>query len=238
MSKKHHNRGKPATPSAPPASVAGKPRTALFVAAILAIVVGVGGIAWIAFSPKAVTRTDAELAALQRTHAATLGNPGAPVHIVEFLDPACETCAQFFPLVKGLMKDHQGYIRLSVRLVPFHRNSDIAVKALEAAKAQGKFWDVLERLFATQSTWVIGHQVDADKLWAVLRSLDLDVPRLEADMASPAVQQSLATDMADARALKVTATPEYFVNGRGLPEFGWEPLRALVGDELKKTKRS
>lgn len=237
MSKKNRNRGKSAAPSTPSAPVASKRRTALFAAAVLAIVVGLSGVAWIAVSPKVVERTDTEMAALQRTHAATLGNPGAPVHIVEFLDPACETCAQFFPLVKGLMKDHQGYIRLSARLVPFHRNSDIAVKALEAAKLQGKFWDVLERLFATQSRWVIGHQVDADKLWAELRRLDLDVPRLEADMASPAVLQSLATDMADARALKVTATPEYFVNGRGLPEFGYEPLRALVDDEVKKAKR-
>ncbi|MFO1302135.1 MAG: thioredoxin domain-containing protein [Burkholderiales bacterium] len=237
MSKKNRNHGKSAAPSTAPAPAAAKPRTALFVMAVLAIVIGLGGVAWIALSPKATPRTGTELAALQRPHAATLGNPGAPVHIVEFLDPACETCAQFFPLVKGLMKDHQGYIRLSVRLVPFHRNSDIAVKALEASKLQGKFWDVLERLFATQSKWVVGHQVDADKLWAELRRLDLDVARLEADMASPAVQQSLATDMADAKALKVTATPEYFVNGRGLPEFGYEPLRALVDDEVRKAKR-
>ena len=237
MSKKNRNRGSN-TSSAPSGPAAPRSRTALFFVAALAIAIGLGGMTWIAFSSKATSRTDVELAALQRTHAATLGNPGAPVHIVEFLDPACETCAQFFPLVKGLMKDHQGYIRLSVRLVPFHRNSDIAVKALEAAKAQGKFWDMLERLLATQSTWVIGHTVDADKLWTVLRSLDLDVARLQADMASPAVQQSMAADMADARILKVTATPEYFVNGRGLPDFGYEQLRALVEDEVRKAKRS
>ena len=238
MSKKHRNSGKSTTPATASASASSASRTVLLVAAILAVVVGVAGVAWIALSPKAVARTDAEVAALQRTHAATLGNPGAPVHIVEFLDPACETCAQFFSLVKGLMKDHQGYIRLSVRLVPFHRNSDIAVKALEAAKLQGKFWDVLERLLATQTMWVTGHQVDVDKLWVQLRSLDLDVARLEADMASPAVQQSMAADMADARILKVTATPEYFVNGRGLPDFGYDQLRALVEDEVRKAKRS
>ncbi len=43
--------------------------------------------------------------------------------------------------------------------------------------------------------------------------------------------------MQDAKTLKVTATPEYFVNGRGLPEFGYDQLRKLVDDELKKSKR-
>ena len=235
MSKKHRNRAQPATTPQPAAP---QSRTGLYVAAAIAVLVVVAALVWLAASPKAPSRTDVELAAaLQRPHAASLGNAGAPVHIVEFLDPACETCAQFFPLVKGMMKDHPGDIRLSVRLVPFHRNADVAAKALEAAKLQGKFWEVLERLFATQRKWTIEHQVDPDKVLAELRMLDLDIPRLEADMASPGVLQNLATDVQDAKTLKVTATPEYFVNGRGLPEFGYDQLRRLVDDELKKGKR-
>lgn len=175
--------------------------------------------------------------ALERPVAATLGDPNAPVHIVEFMDPACSTCAAFLPLVKGMMKDNQGAIRLSVRLVPFHRNSDIAVKALEASKLQGKFWSVLERLFATQSKWVIAHQVDPDKLWAELRAVDLDFVRLQADMESPTVLQNMATDIRDSKIMKVVATPEYFVNGRGLPQFGYDQLRTLVGNEISKVKR-
>ena len=41
--------------------------------------------------------------ALTRLHSPTLGNADAKVHIVEFLDPACGTCAQFSPFVKDLM---------------------------------------------------------------------------------------------------------------------------------------
>ena len=72
---------------------------------------------------------------------------------------------------------------------------------------------------------------------AMVRSLNLDFAKLEADMQSPAVLQNVATDMQDAKTLKVKATPEYFVNGRGLPEFGYEQLVALVNDELKRAKR-
>jgi hypothetical protein len=44
----------------------------------------------------------------------------------------------------------------------------------------------------------------------------------------------MGRDRDDAMTLKVTATPEYFVNGRPLPEFGYEPLLALVREELER----
>jgi protein-disulfide isomerase len=232
--KRSRNRTQPAVP--PP--VATSSRTGRYVAAGVLVLLALAMAVWWMASPKNAERTEVDLAAaLNRPHAATMGNADAPVQIVEFLDPACETCAQFFPLVKGLMRDHPGDIRLSVRLVPFHKGSDVAVRALEAAKLQGKFWDLLERLFATQRQWVNGHTVDPERVMAMVRSSNLDFAKLEADMQSPALLQNVATDVQDARSLKVTATPEYFVNGRGLPKFGYEQLVALVNDELKRAKR-
>ena len=64
------------------------------------------------------------LAALASSHSPTLGDPGAKVHIVEFLDPACETCAVFFPMVKQWMNEAPDELRLSVRHVAFHSGSD------------------------------------------------------------------------------------------------------------------
>ncbi len=193
---------------------------------------------WFVMAPKAgAGRSDAELAALQRPHATVFGNPEAKVSIVEFMDPACDTCRQFYPLVKGLMSDNRGRIKLSMRLVAFHRGADIAVKALEASKLQGKFEMVLDRLLATQPKWVVQHTVDANALWAQLQSLDLDVARLKVDMELPAVLNNVSLDAQDARTLKVTQTPEYFVNGRGLPEFGYDYLRQLVMDEIAKNYR-
>ena len=46
----------------------------------------------------------ARAAALASEHAPTIGAPYAPVHIVEFLDPACETCAAFYPMVQQWLK--------------------------------------------------------------------------------------------------------------------------------------
>jgi len=57
--------------------------------------------------------------------------------------------------------------------------------------------------------------------------------RLRADMMAPEVARVIAQDVADARTLNVTKTPEYFVNGRPLPSFGFEQLTALINEELR-----
>ncbi|MGL6223918.1 MAG: DsbA family protein [Steroidobacteraceae bacterium] len=59
--------------------------------------------------------------------------------------------------------------------------------------------------------------------------------RLQADMNSPAVTERVERDRADARTLKVTATPEYFVNGKPMPSFGEQQLRDLVAGALAES---
>jgi protein-disulfide isomerase len=166
-----------------------------------------------------------------------MGPTDAKVHIVEFLDPACETCAAFFPLVKAIMAEHKGKVRLSVRHLAFHKNSDFVVRALEASRKQGKYWETLGGLFAAQSTWAVNHVVQPPQVLAVLGKLGLDMPRLQTDMAAPAIGQLIAQDLADAKALKVAQTPEYFVNGKRLDKFGEEQLRNLVRDQVKAAYR-
>jgi len=226
-----------------PAAAAARP-TGQSVKARYVVLAAVGGVlvfvafAWLVLAPKAgAPRSEAEIAALQRPHAPTVGNPEAKVTIVEFLDPACGTCREFYPLVKGLISDNAGKVKLSIRMVAFHPNSDIAVKALEAAKQQGKFWLVLDRLLASQPRWVTNHRVDPDAVWAQLQAIDLDLGKLKTDMESPEVARNIALDAQDSKLLKVVATPEYFVNGRGLPDFGYDQLRQLVRGEIAAVYR-
>ena len=60
--------------------------------------------------------------------------------------------------------------------------------------------------------------------------------QLAIDLTAPDLKQAIAQDINDANTLGVAQTPEYFVNGRPLPSFGFEQLRQLVGDELVKTR--
>jgi protein-disulfide isomerase len=172
-------------------------------------------------------------AALASAQAPAYGRSDAKVHIVEFLDPACETCAAFYPQVKKLIAEHPGRIRLSVRHVAFHQGSELAVRVLEAARAQDKYWETLEALLANQERWVVHHAVQPEQVWPSLAAAGLDLDRIRAEMHGEAISRRIAQDAADARALNVTKTPEYFVNGRPLPRFGWEPLVGLVGEELR-----
>src|SRR6185369_6317970 len=170
--------------------------------------------------------------ALNRFHAPAIGKADASVHIVEFFDPACGTCAAFYPLVKKLMAAHPDEIRLTLRYAPFHPGSDEVVKALEASRKQGKFWQALESLLAAQPAWVQNHRAHPDLIWPYLAQAGLDTQTLKSDMQSPDVARLIAQDLADATTLNVAQTPEYFVNGRPLPSFGFEQLRTLVEEEL------
>lgn len=170
--------------------------------------------------------------ALVRAHSPSFGNADAPVHIVEFFDPACGTCRDFYPMVKNLMAQHPGKIRLSVRYAPFHPGSDQVVKVLEAARKQGQFRQALEALFASQSMWVQNHVAQVDYIWSPLSGLGMDMERLKNDMNSAEVAQVIQQDLADAKTMNVTMTPEFFVNGKPLPNFGFDELKALVGDAL------
>ncbi len=173
-------------------------------------------------------------AALASEGAPTLGDPNAKVHLVEFLDPACGTCALFFPMVKQWMSQVPGQIRLSVRHIAFHEGAEHAVKALEASRRQDMYWEALEALLASQREWVDNHVVQPDKIGPILEGVGLDLDKLQADMNSMAVLQRIERDKQDAILLKVSKTPEYYVNGRPLPSFGPQQLAALVREELEK----
>lgn len=175
--------------------------------------------------------------ALVRFHSPTTGNADAPVHIVEFLDPACETCAAFYPFIKDIMAANPGKIRLSVRYAPFHQGSDEVVKVLEAARKQGKYWQALEALLASQAGWTQHHTARVDLMWQHLEGIGLDLERLKSDMQSPEIARVIQQDLADVKTLNVTKTPEFFVNGRPLPSFGDRELLTLVQEELAKTAK-
>jgi protein-disulfide isomerase len=170
--------------------------------------------------------------ALIRSHSPSLGKVDAPVVIVEFFDPACGTCSTFYPMVKQLLAQHPGQIRLVMRYAPFHKGSDKVVTILEAARRQGKFWPTLEAMLGSQADWVSNHTANVDLVWPLLNPVGLNMEQLAIDMTAPNLTQVIAQDLSDANTLGVTQTPEYFVNGKPLPTFGFEQLKQLVDAEL------
>jgi protein-disulfide isomerase len=174
-----------------------------------------------------------QAATFVRPHSPVLGAEDARVFIVEFTDPACETCAAFSPIVKRHLATYPEKIKLVIRYAPFHEGSSGAVRVLEAAKMQGRFWETLDLLYRAQSVWTQHHQVFLDRVWPLLPQAGLDVGRLEMDMVDPRVTAVIEQDLADAQTLGVRKTPGFFVNGKPLEPFGAQPLAALIESEVR-----
>lgn len=181
-----------------------------------------------------ITEVASDPSIMKRYYSPTMGPANAKVTIVEFFDPACETCRKFHPYVKQLMKSNPGRVNLVMRYAPFHQGSDYVVKMLEAAKLQGKFWETLEAAYEAQPMWAQHGNPRPQSLWNYLGGVGLDIEKAEKDMQSPMFEKRIAQELADAKALQVTKTPSFFVNGKPLTRFGYQELKALVESEVRE----
>ena len=86
----------------------------------------------------------------------------------------------------------------------------------------------------SQRQWVQNHTVQPDRIGPAIAGVSLNMEQLTADMNAVGVMQRIDQDKKDSIILKVSATPEYFVNGRPLPSFGQQQLADLVREELGK----
>jgi protein-disulfide isomerase len=165
-------------------------------------------------------------------YAPKLGTSTPEVYLIEFLDPECESCREFYPYVKMLLEEFDGRIQLVVRYAPFHPNSVMVIKILEAARKQGKYWETLETLFRYQPQWGSHHDPKPDLIWNYLPEAGVDIARIKSDMNDPEIEKMIENEKRDLQDLGVKATPQFFVNGEPLQVFGVEPLRDLIKQKL------
>jgi protein-disulfide isomerase len=171
-----------------------------------------------------------------RAHSPVIGPADAPVTIIELLDPSCEACRAFYPLVKQIMGEFPGKVRLVVRYTPFHEGSDEAVRILEASRKQGKFEPVLETMFARQPEWAVHGAPVLDVAWQIAGDHGVDLSEARKVAASPEITAVLDQDVSDVKTLGIGQTPTFFVNGKPLPKFGAQELYDLVASEVRAAK--
>lgn len=182
-------------------------------------------------SAQGISKEKAEL--LQRDYSIVIGPSDAKVTLVEFFDPACGTCAQFHFYVKDIMKKHKDDVKLVLRYATFHPNSNYAVKMLEGAREQNLFMETLELMLRTQNQWIDAHVVNPRKLWSLLPNVKgLDMKKMAKSLENVMYDNIVEQDLNDAKALNVTKTPTYFVNGIQLKVFGLDNLIKLIESEL------
>ncbi|ABC83813.1 DsbA family protein [Anaeromyxobacter dehalogenans] len=161
----------------------------------------------------------------------TRGNPKAPVTIVLFSDFQCPFCARVEPTLAQVQKTYGDKVRVVWKHQPLgmHPNAMPAAEAAEAAREQGKFWQMHEKLFASQREL-------SDALYErAAREIGLDVARFDAARRSGRGRARIAEDQALAARIGAQATPTMFVNGvkvEGAVPF--EQIRAVVDAELAR----
>ena len=81
------------------------------------------------------------------------GHPHAPVTLVEYGDFQCPDCGYAYPVVEELLARFGHQLRFVFRHMPLndlHPRAEAAAEAAEAAGAQGRFWEMHDRLFTHQ----------------------------------------------------------------------------------------
>ena len=174
-------------------------------------------------------------ASLEKGHSISFGENKKNIVVVEFLDPECESCAIFHPIVKKLFKEYYSDIKLVVRYLANHKNSKFAIKILEASREQNKYNEVLTVIFEKQSLWAQHNNEKPELLWTFLSEIvDLNIDKLKEDMNNPKIDQIIDIDAKDAKAYNVRGTPTIFVNEKKLDTLSQKELFDLVENEIYK----
>jgi len=174
-------------------------------------------------------------AAVVRTDSHVLDEGGDDaVTVVEFLDFECEACAAYYPVVEDLREKYAGRITYVVRHFPLpgHVNSTNAALAAEAAAEQGRFEDMYHRLFETQAEWGEDRRSRADLFRDYATQLELDMAAYDAAVADPTTEARVRADFDEGRALGVSSTPTFFVDGEPLTIERWGDLENAIQGAL------
>ncbi len=161
------------------------------------------------------------------------GNPRAPVTVVVFSDFQCPYCSRVEPTLKQVEQAYGPKVRIAWKHkpLPFHPNAVPAALAAEAAREQGKFWPMHDKMFAAQQEL----SPASYERWA--RELGLDLPRFKAAQASEKLKARVTEDDQLASRLGIDGTPTMAVNGElvvGAVPF--ETLKAVIDRKLAGAK--
>jgi len=173
-------------------------------------------------------------APFDRSHSPTFGENKNKVIITEFLDPECESCSVFHPIIKEVFNDYKIETKLVVRYLANHKNSKFAIRLLEAARIQNKYNEALDVMFKYQSKWAEHNNEKPELLWKFLPEAGLDMVKLKSDFENNNIDKMLTLDRMDAGTLGVRGTPTFYVNGKILRVLSHKALLDLVESEIYK----
>ena len=168
-----------------------------------------------------------------------IGNPDAPITIIEFSDFQCPFCARFYTQTLPLIYEEyidQGKVKLVFRDYPIqsiHPNAVPASVASECANEQGKFKEMHDILFDNQNQWSRQETGDALSLFSQYATeIQLEQETFDSCLTSGKYIEEIQKDLGDGQNYGVTGTPGFFI---GNDQIGYVELKgAQPFDSFKK----
>lgn len=154
------------------------------------------------------------------------GELSRSIHLVEFGDFECPSCGRAAPVVEALRRALGDQLCFGFRNFPVigtHPHAQLAAEAAEAAGAQGRYWDMFDRLYAHQRA------LDLPHLSRHAEQLGLDMHRFARDLETHRFLEKIRGDLHSGAISGVNATPTFFINGiRHEGPFDFDSLLAAM----------
>lgn len=165
----------------------------------------------------------------------TAGDPvrgplNAKVTIVEFSDFQCPYCAKAVDEVNQVLKKYPSNVKLIFKQYPLdiHSQAEMAAEAALAAQAQGKFWEMHDKLYANF------RQITRPRVMLWAAQVGLDTKKLAADLDSHKYAKRVEDESKQGDSAGVEGTPTFFIDGKRLnATFDLATVAPLIDSELK-----
>ena len=161
-----------------------------------------------------------------------LGPKDGKVVLIEYGDFQCPGCGTVHPRIKTLAErygDDLVFIFRNLPLTSIHPNALTAAATAEAAGLQGKYWEMHNKIYESQNEWSSASIGDRGAIFrSYAASLNLDLAKFDADIASDTVKQKISFDQAIFKETKLTqSTPTFVLNGEPVSDAIWGDDKAL-----------
>lgn len=166
------------------------------------------------------------------TNTASADRTARTIEILIYSDYSCPACKMYDPLTQQIGREYGDNVILTHRhfVLGGFPHSEIAHRAVEAARLQDRFYDMHDLAYEFQNDWAPGH-VNARQFFIDLaEQLDMDMEQFMTDFDSEEVAQTIESHVQEGRRRTVNSTPSIFIDGhklRQLPQ-SYEQYKSIV----------
>ena len=165
------------------------------------------------------------------------GDKASKVVLIEYGDFQCPGCGGAFPQLKSLKEAYSDKIAFIFRNFPLtaiHPNALAAATAAEAAGLQGKFWEMHDKLYETQTAWSsIDPNKRSDVFIGYAEDIGLDTEKFKSDLSDPKIAAKISRDRAIGNKLGVSSTPTLYLGNEKLSDAEVSDLIQGTGEKLR-----